>query len=343
MAANVENMFSVREIPWHGQGIILEDYPTYEAAIKAAGLQWDVEKAQAVQMLADGTIRELKGDFEIRRATDGQHYGFVKETYVPFQNQELFDLSKEMIGLGAMIESAGSLDKGRVIWMCAKTEGTVFAEELIDDYYVLTNTHGGGGAIRAAISPIRVVCQNTLNAALNGAKRSWSYRHTTNVKSHVDEAVQTLKNGKAYMEALGEEIGTMKLAGITEAKAKEVLDQIVVQETATKLAKIEALKKTTPLNRSERIRNLEKIASLQQDVVDVQDDLYARYFDAPDLQEMGHNQFRLWNAISDYATHTDLHKKTKGYNEKLFMSVVNDNAMGKAKLIDFGYRLAKAA
>lgn len=343
MAANVENMFSVREIPWHGQGIILEDYPSYEAAIKAAGLQWDVEKAQAVQMLADGTIRELKGDFEIRRATDGQHYGFVKETYVPFQNQELFDLSKEMIGLGAMIESAGSLDKGRVIWMCAKTEGTVFAEELIDDYYVLTNTHGGGGAIRAAISPIRVVCQNTLNAALNGAKRSWSYRHTTNVKSHVDEAVQTLKNGKAYMEALGEEISTMKLAGITEAKAKEVLDQIVVQETATKLAKIEALKKTTPLNRSERIRNLEKIASLQQDVVDVQDDLYARYFDAPDLQEMGHNQFRLWNAISDYATHTDLHKKTKGYNEKLFMSVVNDNAMGKAKLIDFGYRLAKAA
>lgn len=343
MAANVENMFSVREIPWHGQGIILEDYPSYEAAIKAAGLQWDVEKAQAVQMLADGTIRELKGDFEIRRATDGQHYGFVKETYVPFQNQELFDLSKEMIGLGAMIESAGSLDKGRVVWMCAKTEGTVFAEELIDDYYILTNTHGGGGAIRAAISPIRVVCMNTLNAALNGAKRSWSYRHTTNVKSHVDEAVQTLKNGKAYMEALGEEIGTMKLAGITEAKAKEVLDQIVVQETATKLAKIEALKKTTPLNRSERIRNLEKIASLQQDVVDVQDDLYARYFDAPDLQEMGHNQFRLWNAISDYATHTDLHKKTKGYNEKLFMSVVNDNAMGKAKLIDFGYRLAKAA
>lgn len=343
MAANVENMFSVREIPWHGQGIILEDYPTYEAAIKAAGLQWDVEKAQAVQMLADGTIRELKGDFEIRRATDGQHYGFVKETYVPFQNQELFDLSKEMIGLGAMIESAGSLDKGRVVWMCAKTEGTVFAEELIDDYYVLTNTHGGGGAIRAAISPIRVVCQNTLNAALTGAKRSWSYRHTTNVKSHVDEAVQTLKNGKAYMEALGEEISTMKLAGITEAKAKEILDQIVVQETATKLAKIETLKKTTPLNRSERIRNLEKIASLQQDVVDVQDDLYARYFDAPDLQEMGHNQFRLWNAISDYATHTDLHKKTKGYNEKLFMSVVNDNAMGKAKLIDFGYRLAKAA
>lgn len=343
MAANVETMFSTREIPWHGQGIILADYPTYEAAIKAAGLQWDVEKAKAVQLLADGTIRELKDDYEIRRVTDGQHYGFVKETYVPFQNSELFDLAKEMIGLGAKIESAGSLDTGRIIWMCARTEGTTFAEEFIQDYYILTNTHGGGGAIRAAISPIRVVCQNTLNAALSGAKRSWSYKHTTNVKGHIDEAVQTLKNGQNYMEALGKEIDVMKRTHITEEKAIQILDQIVVQETATKLAKIETLKKITPMNRSEQLKNLEKIETLQRDIVAVRTDLHQRYFDAPDLQHLDHNQFRLWNAISDYATHTDLHKKTKGYNQKLFMSVVNDNNIGKAKLIDLGYKLAKAA
>lgn len=342
MAANVETMFSTREIPWHGMGIILQDYPSYEDAIVAAGLQWDVEKVKALQMW-NGQVRELPEEFEIRRATDGQHYGFVKQTYAPFQNQELFDLAKEMIGLGAMIESAGSLDTGRVIWMCAKTEGTVFAEEKLDDYYVLTNTHGGGGAIKAAISPVRVVCQNTLNAALRGAKRSWSYKHTTNVMSRVDEAVQTLKNGENYMKALGEEISAMKLAKITPDKAKEILDNIVVNETATKLAKIEVLKKATPFDKAERIKNLEKIANLQKDIVDVQDDLYARYFDAPDLQHMGHNQFRLWNAISDYATHTDLHKKTRGYNEKLFMAVANDNNIGKAKLIDLGYKLAKAA
>lgn len=343
MAANVEKMFSVREMPWHGQGLILADYPTYDAAITASGLQWNVEKVQAVQLLADGTIRRLDGEFEIRRETDGQHYGFVKETYVPFQNQELFDLAKEMIGLGAKIETAGSLDKGRVTWMCAKTEGSTFAEEFIQDYYILTNTHGGGGAIRAAISPIRVVCQNTLNASLSSAKRSWSYRHTTNVKSHVDEAIQTLKNGKAYMEALGQEINDMKRAKITEEKAKQILDTIIVNETSSKLAKIESLKKVTPLNRSEYLRNLQKIEMLQSDIIDVKDDLYARYFNAPDLADIGHNQFRLWNAISDYATHTDLHKKTKGYQQKLFMAVANDNAIGKAKLIDLGYKLAKAA
>lgn len=343
MAANVDTMFSTREIPWHKQGIILADYPTWEEGFVASGLNTDVEKVQAVQRLSDGTIRDIEGEFEVRRVTDGQHFGFVSNTYVIFQNSDMFDLAKAMTGEGAKIESAGGLDKGRITWICAKTEGTTFAEEFIQDYYILTNTHGGGGAIRAAISPVRVVCQNTLNAALSAAKRSWSYRHTTNVKGHVDEAIQTLKNGQNYMEALGKEIDAMKMAKITEEKALQILDQIVVQETATKLAKIETLKKVTPMDRREQLKNLEKIENLQRDVIAVRDDLHARYFEAPDLQHLDHNQFRLWNAISDYATHTDLHKNTKAYNQKLFMAVANDNNIGKAKLIDLGYKLAKAA
>lgn len=343
MAANVENMFSVRVVPWHGQGVILEDFPTFEEAIKYAGLAWSVEKVKAVQLLHDGTVRELDKEFEIRRAFDLQHYGFVKETYIPFQNEELFEFARAMMGLGVQIETAGSLDKGRVVFLTANTGGTVFAEEFIQDYFILTNTHGGGGAIRAAISPIRVVCQNTLNAALTSAKRSWSYRHTTNVKSRVDEAVQTLKNGRTYMEALGQEINDMKMAKISEERAMKILDQIVVNENASKLAKIEMLKKVTPIDRKEYLKSLEKIDTLQSDIIAVKNDLYARYFDAPDLQDMDHNQFRLWNAISDYATHTDLHKKTKGYDQKLFQAVTNDNNIGKAKLIDLGYKLAKAA
>ena len=362
MAANIEgnNVFSVREPMWHGLGTILSNAPSWDAIPDLINCNWTAEKVNAIQKLPDGIksnlsivnvktgeivgyIRELKDDYEIRRAKDGQHYGFVKETYIPYQNNELIDLMTAMAGLGAIPETGGMLDNGRTIFITCKAEGTVFAEENLDQYFVLTNTHGGGGAIRAAITPIRVVCQNTLNAGLRDAKRSWAYKHTTNVKSHVDEAVQTLMNGKAYMEALGTEISAMKLTKITEERAKQVLDQIVIKENESKLAKIEVLKKQTPFDYNERLKNLEKIANLRKDVIDVQNDLYTRYFDAPDLQDMGHNQFRLWNAISDYATHTDLHKKTKQYNEKLFMAAVNDNAIGKAKLIDFGYKLAKAA
>ena len=156
-------------------------------------------------------------------------------------------------------------------------------------------------------------------------------------------AVDSTEYGKNYMEVLGQEINDMKMTKISEARAKQILDTIVANETAPKLAKIETLKKVTPIDRSEYVKSLEKIETLQEDILDVRNDLYARYFDAPDLQHLDHNQFRLWNAISDYATHTDLHKKTKGYQQKLFLSVVNDNNIGKAKLIDLGYKLAKAA
>ena len=343
MAALVENMFSVREIPWHKQGIILENYPSFEDAIIYSGLNFEVEKVNAVQRLNDGTIRELKDEFEIRRKGDCQHYGYVKEGYVILQNDEMFDLGKAMIGEGAKIETAGSLKNGEVVWFTAKTDGSTFAEEFIQDYYLITNTHGGGGAIRAAITPIRTVCNNTLNAALASAKRTWSYKHTTNVMSRVDEAIQTLKNGKAYMEALGEEISAMKLAKISEEKAREILDRIVIEETASKLAKIEQLKKVTPFNLKDKIKNFEKIETLQKDVAAVRNDINARYFDAPDLQHLAHSQFRVWNAISDYATHTELHKDTKNYKQNLFMSIANGNTIGKPKLIDLGYKLAKAA
>ena len=42
MPANVESMFSVRQMPWHRQGTVLPDYPgDWDAARKLAGLDWD--------------------------------------------------------------------------------------------------------------------------------------------------------------------------------------------------------------------------------------------------------------------------------------------------------------
>ena len=354
------NMFSVRLLPWHGLGVILTEAPSLYDIPKIIRCNFNVLKNNAIQLLPGGLtsnlqvvnletgevygyIRELPNDYEVLRDFDGQHFGFVKDSYVVLQNNELIELMVAMAGLGAIPETGGLLGNGETMWICCKTEGTVFAEEAIDQYIIITNTHGGGGAIKAVISPIRVVCNNTLNAALHGAKRSWSYKHTTNVMNRVDEAVQTLKNGNAYMKVLGEEIGAMKLAKITEEKAREILDRIVIEETATKLAKIESLKKITPLDKNEKMRNLEKIANLQRSVDNVRTDLYARYFDAPDLQHLDNCQLKVWNAISDYATHTPLHKNTRDYDQNLFKAIINDNNIGKAKLIDLGYKLAKAA
>ncbi len=362
MAANIweENVFSVREPMWHGLGHVLSDAPTWDEIPMIINSNWKADKLNAYSRLPIGVtsnlqvvdtetgeirgyVMELTDDFEIVRHTDGNHFGFVGKPYTICQNDEVIELFKAIAGLGAKPETGGFLDGGKTIFLTCKANTSVFAEEAIDEYLVITNTHGGGGAIKVMFTNIRVVCQNTLSAVLHGAKRSYSFKHTTNLNSRIDEAVETLRRGENYSSVLGAEIEAMKMAKITPERAKEMLDEVVIKETASKLAKLEQLKKATPFNPADRIKNAEKIAKLQGDIDLVRSDLYNRYFNAPDLAHMGDNQFRLWNAISDYATHTSLHKRTADYSSNMFKSFINESKTGKIHLIDFGYNLAKAA
>ena len=70
---------------------------------------------------------------------------------------------------------------------------------------VFSNTHDGSGAVKTALTPIRVVCNNTLNLALRTAKRSWSMIHTGDISGKIEEAKNTLFLADEYMSALGKE------------------------------------------------------------------------------------------------------------------------------------------
>lgn len=70
----------------------------------------------------------------------------------------------------------------------------------------------------------------------------------------------------------------------------------------------------------------------------MKEDVKARYFDAPDLKEVGKNAYRFVNAVSDFATHAKPLKERSNYRESLFSRTVEGNAM-----IDKAYELVKAA
>ena len=86
-------------------------------------------------------------------------------------------------GEGVRFETAGSLQEGKSVWLLAHLPHEyIISGERISPYLVFSNTHDGSGAVKAAITPIRVVCNNTLNLALSKAKRSWSMIHTGDIK-----------------------------------------------------------------------------------------------------------------------------------------------------------------
>ncbi|HFL3236733.1 TPA: DUF932 domain-containing protein [Clostridioides difficile] len=94
-----------------------------------------------------------------------------------------------MLGEGVRYKTAGSLQNGRKVWLLAKLpENYIISVDRVSSYLVFSNSHDGSGSIKVAMTPIRVLYQNTLNLALNSAKRIWTTIHTGNIKSELDEA-----------------------------------------------------------------------------------------------------------------------------------------------------------
>lgn len=328
MAANVETMFYVGETPWHGLGQEIDHCLTSEEAIKVAGLDWDV----IPKPIYDEFGREISGYKVNQRSSDNKNLGIVTNRYAIVQNRDAFAFTDALLGEGVTYETAGSLASGKRVWMLAKMEGTILAEEKIDPYLVFTNSHDGTGAIRVAITPVRVVCQNTLNLALSRASRHWSCVHKGDIQSKLDEARFTLQNAEAYMKALEEEFGELKRKKVTEEQVRNMTNKLLELEFN------DLFKKVVKTGKVVEFKELAKQQKYEEKLNRKRDDILNIYFDKPDLKGTEHSAFRFINAVSDYATHTTDHKNTKNYRENLFMRTIDGNG-----LIDTSYQLALAA
>lgn len=329
MAANFESGFSANGIElWHGLGEIIKDAPTSEDAIRIAGLDWDV----IPKPIYDEFGRELPGYKVNIRSSDNMALGIVTDRYKVVQNREAFAFTDELLGQGVRYETAGSLASGKRVWMLARMENTWLAEEEISPFIVFTNSHDGTGAIRVAMTPVRVCCENTLNLALKTADRHWSCVHKGDIMSKLEEARFTLASAERYMKALEEEFGELKLKKVTDKQVEDMTDKLLEIEFNSLFNK--ALKTGKIVDFKERLRQQkyeDKLKRKKNDIITI-------YHDKPDLVGTERSAFRFVNAVSDYATHTDDHKQTKNYQENLFMRTIDGNG-----LIDTAYQLALVA
>ena len=310
MAALVETMFSVREKPWHGLGTIVKEAPTSADAITLAGLYWTVVQ----EAICTNFTKPVDGYRANVRSTDRKVLGVVSDRYKVVQNVEAFSFTDELLGRGVRYETAGSLQEGRKVWLLARLPREyIIAGERISPYLVFSNTHDGSGSVKVAITPVRVVCNNTLNLALDTARRSFSMVHTGNIQDKIQEARDTLFLAEEYMDRLGIEFEQLRRQKVTEAQVKEYIGMLLPME-----------KEPTPIQRKNTMR--------------LREDMMRRYREAPDLQKVGSNAYRFINAVSDFATHAEPLRRTANYNENLFARTVDGNP-----LIDRAYQLVRAA
>ncbi len=310
MSANVETMFYTREKPWHGIGTQVMEAPTSAAALELAGLNWKV--IQKALLTLDGHL--VPGFKANLRDTDNQILGVVTDRYRVVQNEDAFAFTDALLGEGVTYETAGSLQNGRRTWILAKLpQHYIISGDEVTPYLVFMNSHDGTGAIKAAMTPIRVVCNNTLNLALKTAKRTWSADHVGDIQGKMEDARYTLLYADKYMKQLGKTIDALNRIKLSDRQVYEYIDALFpLVDNATETQK--------------------------KNIIRLKEDVKTRYYDAPDLKDVGKNAYRFVNAVSDFATHSEPIRKRANYKESLFARTVEGNAM-----IDKAYELVRAA
>lgn len=310
MAANVESMFYVRKAPWHGLGTKVQEAPDSKQALILAGLDWKVKQMPVYT----GDNKMIPGYKANVRDKDDRVLGVVTDRYKVVQNEEAFAFTDELLGYGVRYETAGSLQDGKKTWLLARMPREyIITGEQISPYLVFFNSHDGSGAIKVALTPIRVVCQNTLNLALHTARRSWSAIHTGNIRSKIQEAEESLFLAEKYMASLGREIEDLQKKALTDKQVRQFMEDLLPLE---------------PGAAEQQKKNIKRL----------REDMTMRYVDAPDLQHVGKNAYRFINAVSDFATHAAPLRKTATYRENLFAKTVDGHS-----LIDKAYQMVKAA
>lgn len=305
MPANVETMayvkFEERDVPWHGLGNPVDHAMSSKEALELSGQDWTV-RPEPMFIDIGGEKIIVPNTFANTRSSDNSVLGVVTGRYKIVQNEDAFAFTDALLGEGVKYETAGVLDNGKRVWILAKMPETEILGDKVEQYLVFTNSHDGKGSIRVACTPVRVVCQNTLNAALRGANRAWSTKHMGDINSKMAEAHRTLELASQYSIALKNE--AEKLAGMPFSMEK--FTQFV-----------------------ETLIPLEDDASSRQEknVLLLRDDLNIRYREAPDLGNIRGTKWGVLNAVSDFVTHKAPGRASDTYKEKLFASIVDGNSI----------------
>ncbi|MDI3321400.1 DUF932 domain-containing protein [Pinibacter soli] len=239
---NQHSFFSVQQKAWHGLGTIVENYPTSKEAIKFAGLDYTVEKRPLFTYDNENHLADEETELKIPeifvpnyyatiRTDTEQVLGVVGKDYEVVQNIDAFAFFDAIVqGDGIMYETAGALGSGERIFITAKLPNyiQVGRGDLIEQYLFLTTSHDGLGSITAAFTPVRVVCANTLAAALNNCSNAVKIRHTTSAKERLQQAHTLMGITYKLSGQLSELFNHWSKVKITDKEIKKLIQLAMV-------------------------------------------------------------------------------------------------------------------
>lgn len=313
------SFFSVKEKAWHGLGQIVEQYPTSEEAIMHAGLDYEVAKTP-LYTKGSGIIETLNGIemgsselhvpnyFANIRTDNNAVLGVVGKDYHIVQNREAFNFFDAIVGggHGILYETAGALGNGERIFITAKLPDYIRVgngNDVTAKYIFLTTSHDGSGSITAAFTPIRIVCQNTLNASLRSITNVVRIKHTSGAKQRVENAHKIMGLADTLSTQLEGIFNEWAKVKVTDREVKKLIQLALCPNKET----LDLLKKGAE----------DEVSTVFKNIVD---DAFA-YAMTSDTQQMDTTKgtlFGAYNAVTGYYQNVRSYKD----NEAKLQSIV---------------------
>lgn len=300
--AYVSNEQNGRFVPWHGLGTPVADYMTSAEALEAAGLNWNVD---ARPVFTDNGIK-IPGYVANTRDSDNSVLGIVSDKYKIVQNVDAFAFTDSLIGPECRYETAGSLRNGKSTFMLAKLPEKKILGDEFGNYVCFTNTHDGTGAVKVCMTPVRVVCNNTLNLALNTSKRIWTCKHMGRMEDKLHEAEVTLGLAEQYMDDLSVVAERLANVSLNNDEIRAIVEEMF------------------PMNDDSPERTK---ANMQK----AKTEFMVAYY-MPDIEKFRNTAWGILNACSDFATHASPQRNTTTYQERNFERIIYGHPMLDALL-----------
>jgi phage/plasmid-like protein (TIGR03299 family) len=228
---------SLREPAWHGLGTVFQDEVNTQTMLELANLNgWNVrlEELEIPSTLTSDKSYQYVVRTNPTNKSQTDVLGIVGERYVPLQNEDLFAFGDNILDGGGRWETAGSIRGGRVVFGSLAIDKEIVLDpsgvaDKVKTYLLINTSHDGSVAIQASVTPVRVVCANTLNLALgrikkkDGVKQSFKIRHTQTAEGKIAIARQALGLATAYMDEFSILANELYAKEITAQQFNEII------------------------------------------------------------------------------------------------------------------------
>lgn len=313
-------MAIIKGAPFRFKGSVdVSNCETAEEVINQAQLNWIVKKCPVVAKMIpslheskdDGFIndnmyyRDLNHVYATYRSDVNIPLGIVKDKYEPVQNIDAFKFFNDAIGIDKAIwQTAGYFGQGERIFVSAKLPNIIDVgnDDIVENYLVFTTSHDGSSGVKILFTPIRVVCENTLNAAIKGSSNIVSFRHTASVHDNIQLISQILASCNNISVNLGEKFKEMKSIKVNDIQSQYYFAKNVLTDDELGKLKVNGY---TPFDIITRNYHAMEAANISTRKTNVLAEMWNYYHSGPGQREIMGTAWGLYNTITGYYSNVD--------------------------------------